>query len=144
MLSCVQLYAAPWTVTHQAPLSMGFSRQECWSGLPCPPPGDHPSPGILHFLHLLNCRQILYPLSHLGSPSTPTAEKKSSSRSERIQQWACCYKSYHLGFSPQAGLVDFPGGWPWVKRMSRWGWLHLLPLCRPTASSAGFWTPSPD
>ena len=35
-----------WTVAHQAPLSMGFSRQECWSGLPCPPPGDLPEPGI--------------------------------------------------------------------------------------------------
>ena len=36
----------PWTVAHQAPLSMGFSRQEYWSGLPCPPPGDLPSPEI--------------------------------------------------------------------------------------------------
>ena len=34
-----------WTVAHQAPLSMGFSRQEYWSGLPCPPPGDLPNPG---------------------------------------------------------------------------------------------------
>ena len=36
----------PWTVAHQAPLSMGFSRQEYWNGLPCPPPGDLPSPRI--------------------------------------------------------------------------------------------------
>ena len=42
--SYVQLSAAPWTVDHQAPLSVGFSRQECWSGLPCPPP-DLPDPG---------------------------------------------------------------------------------------------------
>ena len=35
-----------WTVARQAPLSMGFSRQECWSGLSCPPPGDLPDPGI--------------------------------------------------------------------------------------------------
>ena len=35
-----------WTVTHQAPLSMGFPRQESWSGLPCPFPGDLPNPGI--------------------------------------------------------------------------------------------------
>ena len=35
-----------WTVAHQAPLSMGFSRQEYWSGLSCPPPGDLPQPGI--------------------------------------------------------------------------------------------------
>ena len=36
----------PWTLTHQAPLSMGFSRQEYWSGLPGPPPGDLPNPEI--------------------------------------------------------------------------------------------------
>ena len=36
----------PWTVAHQASLSVGFSRQEYWSGLPCPPPGDLPDPGI--------------------------------------------------------------------------------------------------
>ena len=35
-----------WTVAHQAPLSMGFSRQEDWNGLPCPPPGDLLHPGI--------------------------------------------------------------------------------------------------
>jgi len=37
---------APWTVAHQAPLSMGFSREEYWSGLPCPPSGDLPNSGI--------------------------------------------------------------------------------------------------
>ena len=36
----------PWTIAHQAPLSMGFFRQEYWSGLPCPPPGDLPDLGI--------------------------------------------------------------------------------------------------
>ena len=49
MLSCfspVQLFATPWTVAHYVPLSMGFSRQEYWSGLPFPPPGDLPNPGI--------------------------------------------------------------------------------------------------
>ena len=44
--SHVQLFAILWTVTCQAPLSMGFSRQEYWSGLPCPPPGDLSKPGI--------------------------------------------------------------------------------------------------
>ena len=46
MLSHVQLFATPWTVARQAPLSMGFSRQEYCSGLPYPPPGDRPNPGI--------------------------------------------------------------------------------------------------
>ena len=49
--SCVQLFVTLQTVAHQAPLSMGFSRQEYWSGLPCPPPGDLPDPGLLHLLH---------------------------------------------------------------------------------------------
>ena len=44
--SCVQVFATLWTVAHQASLSMGFSRQEYWSGLPFPPPGDLPNPGI--------------------------------------------------------------------------------------------------
>ena len=44
--SCVRLFVTPWIVARQAPLSMGFSRQEYWSGLPCPPPGDIPDPGI--------------------------------------------------------------------------------------------------
>ena len=45
-LSRVQLFATPWTVAHQAPPSMGFSRQEYWSGLPSLSPGDLPDPGI--------------------------------------------------------------------------------------------------
>ena len=45
-LSHAQLFATPWTVAHQAPPSMGFSRQEYWSGLPLPSPGDLPNPGI--------------------------------------------------------------------------------------------------
>ena len=46
LLSRVQLFATPWTVAHQAPPSMEFSRQEYWSGLPFPSPGYLPNPGI--------------------------------------------------------------------------------------------------
>ena len=49
MLSCfshVRFYVTPWTVALQVPLSMGFSQQEYWSQLPCPPPRDHPNSGI--------------------------------------------------------------------------------------------------
>ena len=45
-LSRVQLFVTPWTVAYQDPLSMGFSRQECWNGLPFPSPEDLPDPGI--------------------------------------------------------------------------------------------------
>ena len=66
---CLLLSTHTHTHTHtgtlQALLSMGFSRQEYWSGLPFPPPGDCPHPRIE--LGLLHCRQILYQLSHQGS-----------------------------------------------------------------------------
>ena len=41
----VQRFVTPWTIARQTPPSMGFSRQEYWSGVPCPPPGDLPDPG---------------------------------------------------------------------------------------------------
>ena len=62
--SCVWFFATPWTVTHQAPLSMGFSRQEYWSGLPCPPP-DLPDPGTKPRSPVLRVDSL--PLSHQGS-----------------------------------------------------------------------------
>ena len=69
MLSHVQLFATLWTVAHQAPLSLGFSRQECWSGLPFLLQGifltQKSNP---HLLCYLQCRQILYCLSHRGIP----------------------------------------------------------------------------
>ena len=68
--SVVSNFATLWTVTHQAPLSMGFSRQEYWSGLSCPPPGDLPSPGIqpTSLVSYIG-RWILYHECHVGSPS---------------------------------------------------------------------------
>ena len=56
-LSCVRLFATPWTVAYQVPLSMGFSRQEYWSGVPFPSPGDLPNPVF----------QTLYRLSRQGT-----------------------------------------------------------------------------
>ena len=64
--SGVQLFAALWTRACQTPLPTGFSRQEYWRGLPCPPPEDLLNPGIKpEPLVSPACRQILYPLSHL-------------------------------------------------------------------------------
>ena len=67
-LSHVRIFAAQWTVARQAPLSMGFSRQEYWGGLPFPSPGDLPDLGIEPRTPLLHCRQILSQLSYQGSP----------------------------------------------------------------------------
>ena len=57
-----QLFATPCAVIHQGSLSMGFSQQEYWSGLPCSPLGDPPGPGIelASPAHLLHCSQIIY------------------------------------------------------------------------------------
>ena len=69
LLSRIRLFEIPWTVAHQAPLSMGFSRQEYWSGLPFPSPGELPDPGIKSESPVspaLQMESLL--LSHQGSP----------------------------------------------------------------------------
>ena len=70
LLSHIQLFVTPWTVALQAPLSMGFSRQEYWSGLPFPPPGDLPGPGIKHVKFPLSphWQANSLPLNPQGSP----------------------------------------------------------------------------
>ena len=80
LFSYVQLFATPWTVACQAPLYRGFSRQESWSGLPCPPPGGLPDPGIKHaslmspalagglFTTSATWEAVL---AYLGKPSSP-------------------------------------------------------------------------
>ena len=90
MLSCVQLFVIPWTVTHQAPLSMGFSRQGYCSELPCPPPEDLSNPGIEPRSPALQadslpseppgkpCIGILMPDSRLGLTAQTTLEVRSS------------------------------------------------------------------
>ena len=67
--SHVRLFANPWNVARQAPLSMGFSRQEYWRGSPCPPPGNPPNPGIKPSSPEAPALQAdSSPLSHLGKP----------------------------------------------------------------------------
>ena len=67
LLSRVRLFATPWTVAYQAPPSMGFSRQECWSGLPFSSPGDLPDPGIEPGSPALQADAL--PSEPLGKPS---------------------------------------------------------------------------
>ena len=63
-LSRVPLFATPWTVARQAPLSVGFSRQEYWSGLPFPSPGDLPNAGIEPGSPVLQADALSSELSH--------------------------------------------------------------------------------
>ena len=68
-------FVTPWTVAHQAPLSMGFPRQEYWCELPCPTPGDLPDPGIKHASPASAGGFLL--LQHQGDPidtTLPTPE----------------------------------------------------------------------
>ena len=68
-LSRVQLFVTLWTVAHQAPLAMGCSRQQYWSGLPYPPPGIFPIQGSnLHLLCLLHWQAGSLPLAPYGKP----------------------------------------------------------------------------
>ena len=105
--SCVWLFATLWTVTCQAPLSMGFSRQEYWSGLPCPPPEDLPNSGIepasLMFpalaggffatstTLLLSCSVMSYPVRSHGlqhaRPPCPSPSPGVCSNSCPLNQW---------------------------------------------------------
>ena len=68
-LSHVRLFVTPWTIAYQAPWSMGFSRQEYWSGLPFPSPGDLHNIGIEPMSPVSPVLQVVSVLlSHLGSP----------------------------------------------------------------------------
>ena len=64
--SRVRLFATPWTAAHQAPLSLGFSRQEYWSGLPCPPLRGLPDPGVV----LLSLKSSAFASGFLTSSAT--------------------------------------------------------------------------
>ena len=66
----VRLFTTLWTVAHHAPLSMGFCRQEYWSGFPCPPPGDLSDPGIKLASSVAPALQVdSLLLSHKGHPN---------------------------------------------------------------------------
>ena len=87
-LSRVRLFVTPWTIAYQAPLSMGFPRQECWSGLPFPSPGDLPDPGIEPGSPALQAVTLCYQLPWL----TPIP---GGSESERV-----CLKRRRPEFDP--------------------------------------------
>ena len=80
----VQLFATPWTVAHQAPLSMEYSRQECWSGLPFPPPGDLPDPGT-------DLVSLVSPALKTDSlPTAPPGKPMNTHYKERVYEILYC------------------------------------------------------
>ena len=110
-LSRVGLFAAPWTVARQTPLSMGFSRQEHWGGLPCPPPGDLPDPGVgpVSLLSPVSAGGLfttgatwearLWPVS--PPPSSPGKSLAHFTPNTRIQEAFALLLAYLLFFSVQ-------------------------------------------
>ena len=79
--NCVRLFATLWTIAHRASLSMGWSGQEYWSGLPCPPPGDLLDPGVpLPFLGSFYLRSPIKPVFYFLSV------KKQNAAQVRILQ----------------------------------------------------------
>ena len=85
----VWLFATPWTAVHQAPLSMGFSSQEYWSGLQLPSPGDPPNPGIEPASLNVSCigRQILYHQRHLGRPARLHPAQTADPPNRDLKKW---------------------------------------------------------
>ena len=114
--SHVQLFLTPWTVAYQAPLSMGFSRQEHWSGLLFPfPGGTFPIQGWN--LVLLHCRQTLYCLSHEGIPFHLLMGQKVKHHSKMS-----CEIIWTIGeteWSSQVQCGDTPVPLPWVSSEDR-------------------------
>ena len=114
--SCVQLFATLWTVAHQTPLSLGFSRQEYWSGLPCPPPGDIPDQGIKLMsayissvgLAFSSPSALPYPRIKPGSHAMQAASLPSKPPGKPTSGKECTCNAGDLGLIPESGIS--PGG----------------------------------
>ena len=107
-LSHVWLSATPWTVARQAPLSMGFTRQEHWSGLPCPPPGHLPDPGIKSASPRYLCIYMC-----IGSNALATWCKE-------LTHWKrpWCWERLKAG-----GEGDDRGWYAWTASLTWWTWV---------------------
>ena len=137
VLSCFvrdRLFATLWTVAHHAPLSMGFSRQEYWSGLPCSPPGDLSNPGIKP-----------------ASPMTPSLQANSKKKKKKLEVvivWLSGVKvekmipEFLAGISLQMG-VTFTFLWNFKSKISN-SRLDVLVYCSGVwASGKNQWLDGP-
>ena len=108
--SC-QTLATPWTIAHQAPLCVGFSRQEYWSGLPCPSPGDLPDPGIEPGSPALQADSLLS-----EPPGKPMCRNILKSLKDAFREYFMTKENVHhfgksLIFHPGAVLHMLPHTW---------------------------------
>ena len=96
--SRVWLFATLWTIAHQPPLSMGFSRQEYWSGLPFPPPGKSSPPGVQTSVSYVSCiaRRVLYHQHLLGSLRIDTVKSPKTNLQVSDFQRCKCASTYPI------------------------------------------------
>ena len=118
MLSCfsrVWLCEIPWVVSCQAPLSVGFSRQEYWSGLPCPSPGDLPDPGM-------ESPSFVSPTLAVGSFITSATWEDRKYNREIL----CIYLVHGNGnILISCSTISQPGSWPWDNLSNLWEFMFL-------------------
>ena len=138
------LFTTPWTIAHQAPLLMGFSRQEYWSGLPCPSPGDLPDPETEPMCPALQA--VSLPLSQQESPDLSIFLPK---RTHFGCPWWLSGKEFHLPMQetwiPSLAQQD-PTCCGATKCMSHnycsWAQnLQLLSPCAPSSEAHAPWGP---
>ena len=126
-LSHVQLFATPWIVTYQAPPTMGFSGQECWSGLPFPSPGDLPDPGMEPAL-----KADASPSEPRGKPAGRMESKTSFTRRGAGKTQNLTLQCY-LGVSPS---LSPPSNQGLLSKMS----LASSPCLSPSPTSCSSWS----
>ena len=144
----IRLLVTPWTVARQAPLSMGFSRQEYWSGLPCPPPGDLPEPGVEQEAPCTFCiaggfftseplGKPQWPCMLLQMAAFPSFEKLSNiplyvnlTFSLFIHQWAFISFAFMLlaAIGGHYNALCLPVFWGWVGLCRNMRLIRLLPF----------------
>ena len=118
VFSCVQLFMDPWTTDWQAPLPIGFSSQENWSGLPCPPPGDLPD--LLHWQagslplappgkpHWAGCGEgglVLWFFFFFPTLNSEQGKPRLSNTNQNVKNWGKMTRQLKQGALSQAGAV---------------------------------------
>ena len=129
MLSCftrLQLFATPWTIAHQAPLSMGFSRQEYWSGLLCPPPGDLLDPEIKpESPASLALQADFLLLRHQGNPNPHLILGEKQKEQCILKVGGTVRSEEEYASQPSASLSPLGApllcSWPHVRGQDHWG-----------------------
>ena len=129
--SGVQFCATLWTIACEAPLSMRFSRQEYWSGLPCPPPGDLPNPGIKP----VSLRSLASAGMFFTTSTTQEALQVNRRNIVSSVQFSCSVRSDSatLWTAAQQASLSITNSWSLLKLMSIESVMpsNHLNLCRP-------------